>query len=95
MFLVIHFQTISRLWLKLRIIQELKSSSCTSKAFARPKSSGYLKTEGLALSLASIGCIIKKLKTTGSVANLPRSGQPMKISDEAKHFIDHQIRKDD
>lgn len=54
-----------------------------------------LKTEGLAVSLASIVCIIKKLKTAGSVVNLPRSGWPTKISDEAKHFIDRQMRKDD
>ena len=33
-----------------------------------------LKTEGLAVSLASVVRIIKKLKTTGSVANLPRTG---------------------
>ena len=33
-----------------------------------------LKTEGLAVSLASVVRIIKKLKTTGSVANLPHSG---------------------
>ena len=54
-----------------------------------------LKTEGLAVSLASVVRIITKLKTTGSVANLPRSGRPTKISDEAKHFIDQQMRKDD
>ena len=54
-----------------------------------------LKTEGLAVSLASVVRIIKKLKTTGSVANLPRSGRPAKISDEAKVFIDRQMRKDD
>ena len=95
MFLLIHFQTISRLWLKLRIIQELKSRSCTSKAFARPKIFRLLKTVGLAVSLASIIRIIKKLKTTGSVANLPHSGRPTKISDEAKQFIDLQMRKDD
>ena len=50
-----------------------------------------LKTEGLAVSLASTVRIIKKLKTTVSVANLPRSGRPTKISDEAKQFIDRQM----
>jgi len=50
-----------------------------------------LKTKGSAVSLASIICIIKKLKTTGSVANLPHSGRPTKISDEAKQFIDRQM----
>ena len=54
-----------------------------------------LKTEGLAVSLASVVRIIKKLKTTGSVANLPRSGRPAKISDGEKAFIDQQMRKDD
>ena len=54
-----------------------------------------LKTEGLAVSLASVIRIIKKLKTTGSVAHLPRSGRPAKISDEAKVFIDRQMWKDD
>ena len=54
-----------------------------------------LKTKGLAVSLASVVGIIKKLKTTGSVANLPRSGRPAKISDEAKAFINRQMRKDD
>ena len=54
-----------------------------------------LKTEGLAVSLASVVRIIKKLKTTSSVANLRRSGRPAKISDEAKVFIDQQMRKDD
>ena len=54
-----------------------------------------LKTEGLAVSLASVVHIIKKLKTTGSVANLPHSGRTAKISDEAKVFINLQMRKDD
>ena len=54
-----------------------------------------LKTEGVAVSLASVVRIIKKLKTTGSLANLPRSGRPAKISDEAKVFINRQMRKDD
>ena len=39
--------------------------------------------------------IVKMLKTTGTVANLPRSGRPSKLSTEAKAFIDQQMRKDD
>ena len=54
-----------------------------------------LKAEGLLVSISSIVRIIKKLKITGSVANLPRSGRPTKISEGAKAFIDRQMRKDD
>jgi transposase len=54
-----------------------------------------LKAEGLLVSLASVVRIIKKLKITGSVANLPRSGRPSKMSEAAKAFIDQQMRKDD
>ena len=39
--------------------------------------------------------MIKKLRLTGSVANLPRSGRPRKLSVEARAFIDQQMRKDD
>ena len=39
--------------------------------------------------------MIKKLRHTGSVANLPRSGRPRKLSAEARAFIDQQMRKDD
>ena len=54
-----------------------------------------MKAEGLLVSLASVVRIIKKFKITGSVANLPRSGRPTKVSEEAKVFIDQQMRKDD
>ena len=47
------------------------------------------------MSLSGITCMIKKLRLTGSVANLPRSGRPRKLSVEAKAFIDQQMRKDD
>ena len=39
-----------------------------------------LKNEGLLVSLASVLRIVKKLQLTGSVANLPRSGRPAKLS---------------
>ena len=54
-----------------------------------------LKREGLLTSLSSVTRIIKKLRITGSVANLPRSGRPSKLSVEAKAFIDEQMRKND
>ena len=54
-----------------------------------------LKSEGLLVSFASVTRIIKKLQLTGSVANLPRSGRPTKLSAEAKAFIDQQMRHND
>ena len=54
-----------------------------------------LKGEGLVVSLSGITRMIKKLRLTGSVANLPCSGRPRKLSVEAKAFIDQQMRKDD
>ena len=54
-----------------------------------------LKHEGLLVSFSSITRIIKKLRLTGSVANLPRSGRPQKLSTEAKTFVDQQMRRDD
>ena len=54
-----------------------------------------LKGEGLVVSLSGITRMIKKLRLTGSVANLPRSGRPRKLSVEARAFIDQQMRKND
>ena len=54
-----------------------------------------LKGEGIVVSLSGITCMIKKLHLTGSVANLPRSGRPRKLSVEARAFIDQQMRKND
>ena len=54
-----------------------------------------LKNEGLAVSLASVTQIVKKLQITGSVANLPRSVRPKKLSAEGKAFIDQQMEKND
>ena len=54
-----------------------------------------LKGEGLIVSLSGITRMIKKLRLTGSVANLPRSGRPRKLSVEARAFIDQQMRKND
>ena len=54
-----------------------------------------LKGEGLVVSLSGITPMIKKLHLTGSVANLPHSGRPRKLSVEAKAFIDQQMCKDD
>ena len=52
-----------------------------------------LQREGLSVSFPSVARIVKKLQTTGSLANLPRSGRPSKLSTEAKAFIDQQMRK--
>jgi len=54
-----------------------------------------LKGEGLVVSLSGITRMIKKLRLTGSVANLPRSGRPRKLSVEERAFIDQQMRKND
>ena len=54
-----------------------------------------LKREGLSVSFPSVARIVKKLLTTGTLANLPRSGRPSKLSTEAKAFIDQQMRKND
>ena len=54
-----------------------------------------LKGEGLLASFASVTRIIKKLQLTGSVANLPRSGRPRKLSVEANAFINQQMRSND
>ena len=42
-----------------------------------------LKHEGLLVSFSSAMCIIRKLRLTSSVANLPRLGRPKKLSMEA------------
>ena len=54
-----------------------------------------LKGERLLVSFASVTRIIKKLQLTGSVANLPRSGRPRKLSVVANAFIDQQMRSND
>ena len=54
-----------------------------------------LKGEGFVVSLSGISRMIKKLRLTDSVANLPRSGRPRKLSVEARAFVDQQMHKDD
>jgi len=54
-----------------------------------------LKREGLSVSFPSVARTVKKLQTTGSVADLPHSGRPSKLSTKAKAFIDQEMRKDD
>ena len=39
--------------------------------------------------------IVKKIKLTGSVDNLPKSGQPRKLNVSAKAFIEAQMQKND
>ena len=47
------------------------------------------------MSLSGITRMMKKLRLTGSVANLPHSGRPRKLSVEARAFIDQQMCKND
>ena len=54
-----------------------------------------LKSKGLQVSLSGITRLIKKLRLTGSVADLPRSGRPKKLSMEARAFIDQQMCRND
>ena len=54
-----------------------------------------LKNEGLSASLASVTRIVEKLRITGSVANLLRSGRPKKLSEEVRAFPDQQMQKND
>jgi len=54
-----------------------------------------LKSEGLSVSFRSVTRIVKKLRITGSVANLLHSRRPQKLSIEAKAFIDQQMQHND
>jgi len=54
-----------------------------------------LKGEDLAVSYQSTARIINKLKLTGSMNNLPRSGRSRKVNPEAKAFIEEQMRRND
>ena len=47
------------------------------------------------MSLSGITRMIKKLRVTDSVANLPRLGRLRKLFVEARTFIDQQMRKND
>ena len=54
-----------------------------------------LKTESLSASYSSVARIVRKIKLTGSTKNLARSGQPRKLNEAAKAFINSQMRKND
>ncbi|XP_068720495.1 uncharacterized protein [Montipora capricornis] len=54
-----------------------------------------LKKEGLIVSFPSVARLVKRLKSTGTLANLPHSGRPSKLSMEAKAFINEQMRNND
>ena len=82
------FQTIWRLsWWKFRIELLHKQGLLPAEIF------GSLKAEGLLVSIARVIGIVKKFKINSSVANLPRSGRPTKMSEGA--FSDRQIWEDD
>ena len=54
-----------------------------------------LEDEGSLVSYQSVARIVKKIKLTGSVDNLPKSGRPRKLNASAKAFIEAQMRKND
>ena len=54
-----------------------------------------LRDEGSFVSYQSVARIAKKIKLTGSVDNLPKSGRPRKLNASAKAFIEAQMRKND
>ena len=54
-----------------------------------------LKKEELVVSFATVTRIIKKLKLTGTTDKGKSAGRPRKLNNEARTFIEDQIRKDD
>ena len=54
-----------------------------------------LKKEGLKVSFASITQIIKEIQDTGSTKNRRRTGRPTELLEEAKFFIEHEMKKND
>ena len=72
---------------KYQTILELESSSCVTRA------SIQLAKDYKWAFQASL--VSPNLRLTGSVANLPRSGRPKKLSMEARAFIDQQMRRND
>lgn len=54
-----------------------------------------LVDEGLRVSYPSVARIVNKVKLTGSIDNLARSGRPRKLNAAAKTFIDVQMREND
>ena len=54
-----------------------------------------MKKEELVVSFATVTRIIKKLKLMGTTDKGKSTGRPRKLNDEARTFIEDQIRKDD
>ena len=54
-----------------------------------------LKREDLKVTFATVTCIIKNLKLTGSTKKGTSTGRPRKLNAEARAFIEDQMRKDD
>ena len=54
-----------------------------------------LREKGSSVSYQSIARIVKKIKLTRSVENLPKSGQPRKLNALARQFIEDQMQKND
>ena len=50
-----------------------------------------LKEDGSTVSYPSVARIIDKIKCTGSVEGLPKSGRPRKLNELAREFIEAQM----
>ena len=72
---------------KYQTILELESSSCVTRASIQLAKDYKWAFQA---SLAS-----PNVRLTGSVANLPRSWRPKKLSMEARAFVDQQMRRND
>ena len=54
-----------------------------------------LKKEGLTVTASGICRLIRKYKETGSIARLPGSGRPTKITTEVLRIVEAQMQLDD
>lgn len=54
-----------------------------------------LEEEGVRVSVSGVCRLIKKYKTTGSIARLPGSGRPPKITREVLVLVERQMTLDD
>ena len=57
--------------------------------------SRILQDEGMTASERSIAKFLKRYRETGTIARLPGSGRPSKITAEIKQIVDEQMRADD
>ena len=57
--------------------------------------SRILQDEGMTASKRGIAKFLKRYRETGTIARLPGSGRPSKITAEIKQIVDEQMRADD